>query len=92
MESSSHAVSPETVRLLVSQHIPDSQIFVRTYQGDDHFEVQIISPSFVGKTLIAQHQMVYQALGEHMQQNIHALMLKTYTPERWATLTVKEQE
>jgi stress-induced morphogen len=49
--------------------------------------VFIVSPEFEGKGLIEQHQMVYAALKEEMgDQRIHALALKTFTPEQWAKL------
>jgi acid stress-induced BolA-like protein IbaG/YrbA len=53
--------------------------------GDDgtHFEAVIVSPEFVGKTMVKQHQLVYAALGERMKAEIHALSMKTLTPEAW---------
>jgi acid stress-induced BolA-like protein IbaG/YrbA len=55
-------------------------------QGDDgqHFEAVVVSPLFAGKTRVQQHQHVYQALGERMRSEIHALALRTFTPEAWA--------
>ncbi|HNH46194.1 MAG TPA: BolA/IbaG family iron-sulfur metabolism protein, partial [Myxococcota bacterium] len=41
-------------------------------------------PTFVGKSLVLQHQQVYKALGSRMGREIHALALKTFTPEQWA--------
>ena len=54
--------------------------------GDDgqHFEAVIVSPQFLGKNMVQQHQMVYQALGDHMREEIHALSMRTFTPEAWA--------
>lgn len=52
----------------------------------DHYRVAIVSPAFDGKTRIEQHQSVYQALGDWMKQEIHALSLQTYTPENWQKL------
>jgi len=75
------SISPEHLQELVSKGIPDAQVRVHLYAGDDHFEMEVISPSFAGKSRIAQHQMVYAALGDHMRQAIHALALKTGTPE-----------
>ena len=56
--------------------------------GDDgtHFEAVIVSPAFEGKRMIQQHQLVYAALGDRMKAEIHALSMKTYTPEKWAEL------
>lgn len=56
--------------------------------GDDgtHFEAVIVSPAFVGKTMVQQHQLVYAALGDRMRAEIHALSMKTLTPEKWHAL------
>jgi acid stress-induced BolA-like protein IbaG/YrbA len=53
--------------------------------GDDgtHFESVIVSSAFVGKSMVQQHQLVYTALGDRMRSEIHALSMKTYTPEQW---------
>ena len=54
-------------------------------QGDDgqHFEAVIVSQKFTGKNMVQQHQLVYQALGERMRTEIHALSIRTFTPETW---------
>ena len=53
--------------------------------GDDgqHFEALIVSPAFVVKNMVQQHQLVYQALGDRMRSEIHALSMRTFTPEAW---------
>ena len=51
--------------------------------GSGHYDAIVVAPSFSGKTMMQQHRMVYEALSEQMQTNIHALALKTYTPEQW---------
>ena len=53
--------------------------------GNDgqHFEALIVSPAFVGKNMVQQHQLVYQALGDRMRSEIHALSMRTFTPEAW---------
>ena len=48
---------------------------------DAHFAAVIVSPSFEGKSLVEQHQMVYDALGDAITDDIHALEMKTYTPD-----------
>ena len=50
-----------------------------------HFEAVIVSPAFTGLTRVRQHQLVYGALGERMREEIHALSMKTYSPEEWAS-------
>lgn len=59
--------------------------------GDDgtHFEAVIVSPEFVGKTMVQQHQLVYAALGDRMRAEIHALSMRTLTPEAWQKLNNK---
>lgn len=59
--------------------------------GDDgtHFEAIIVSPAFVGKSMVQQHQLVYAALGDRMRAEIHALSMKTYTPEVWLKLVAR---
>jgi len=57
--------------------------------GDDgtHFEAVIVSPAFEGKSMVQQHQLVYGALGDRMRAEIHALSMKTYTPQKWQELS-----
>ncbi len=49
--------------------------------GAGHFNVQIVSPAFAGKSPIERHRMVYAALGDLMNTEIHALSIKANTPE-----------
>ena len=51
--------------------------------GGGHYDAIVVAASFSGKTMMQQHRMVYEALSEQMQTTIHALALKTYTPEQW---------
>lgn len=54
-------------------------------EGDGrHFFATIVSAEFEGSTRIARHQRVYQALGDRMREQIHALSMKTLTPSEWA--------
>jgi len=50
---------------------------------DAHFAATVVSPAFEGETLVDQHQQVYDALGEHMTTDIHAIELATYTPDEY---------
>ncbi len=75
------APTPEEVAALVRHGIPDAEVIVELYSGDDHFEVRVVADAFRGKSRVAQHQMVYAALGENMKEAIHALALKTSTPK-----------
>ena len=52
--------------------------------GDgQHFTAVIVSPAFAGKRPIARHQLVYAALGDRMREEIHALSMKTLTPDEY---------
>ena len=54
-------------------------------EGDgQHFQATIVCAAFAGKRLIQRHQMVYAVLGERMREEIHALSMKTLTPEEFA--------
>ena len=54
-------------------------------EGDgQHFSAVIVSPAFAGKRPIQRHQLVYAALGDRMREEIHALSMKTLTPEEFS--------
>jgi acid stress-induced BolA-like protein IbaG/YrbA len=53
-------------------------------EGDgQHFSAVIVSPAFAGKSRIQRHQIVYAALGDRMREEIHALSMKTLTPDEY---------
>jgi acid stress-induced BolA-like protein IbaG/YrbA len=56
--------------------------------GEDgaHFEGTIVSSLFEGLNRVKQHQLVFNALGDRMKSDIHALSMKTYTPNEWDQL------
>jgi len=75
-------VRPEDVQKYIADNLACEFIEVR---GDgQHFEAVIVSAAFAGKNMVQQHQTVYGALGDRMREEIHALSMKTYTPEQWA--------
>ena len=51
-----------------------------------HFEAVVVSPRFEGASRVRRHQLVYAALGDRMKEEIHALSMKTLTPEEWAAM------
>lgn len=57
--------------------------FVHVVGDGEHFEAIIVSNEFAGKSRVQQHQVVYRALGDRMKSEIHALSMKTFTPEQW---------
>ncbi len=76
-------MEPNEVKALIEAGMPDADV---TVNGDgSHFEARVISPAFEGKSLVAQQKMVYATLGEQITSGaLHALTIKTYTPEKWA--------
>jgi acid stress-induced BolA-like protein IbaG/YrbA len=53
--------------------------------GDgQHFQALVVSAAFAGKSRIQRHQLVYAALGERMREEVHALSMKTLTPQEFA--------
>lgn len=53
--------------------------------GRGHFAVLIVSKAFTGKKPLERHRMVYRALDKEMQTDIHALSIKSLTPEEYRT-------
>lgn len=74
-----NALQAETVQVEDESHHHVGHEGARDGRG--HFHVLVISPQFEGKTLIKRHRLVYQALGDLMQTDIHALAIDAYTPE-----------
>lgn len=74
-------VSPEDIQSYIAQGLPCEHL---TVVGDgQHFEALIVSAQFAGKSRVQRHQLVYGALGERMREEIHALSMRTLTPEEW---------
>lgn len=78
-------MNPEELKKLIEEAFSDGHVEV---MGDGrHFSATVVSESFAGKNMIAQHRMVYAALGDRFDTDaVHALSLKTYTPEQWQAL------
>ena len=71
---------PADVKKLIEQGLSSAQVEVES-PDNTHFEALVVSPEFDGKRPLARHQMVYAALGPAMGREIHALSLRTLTPE-----------
>ena len=72
------------VAALIEAEIPDATATVTTPRDpddDSHYAVEVVSPAFAGRSLVDQHQLVHDALGEHLTRDIHAIELTTSTPE-----------
>ncbi|MCG2635093.1 MAG: BolA/IbaG family iron-sulfur metabolism protein [Gammaproteobacteria bacterium] len=71
----------EQIKAMIEAGMAGAEVQV---QGDgSHFQALVVSDSFADKSIVQQHQMVYQTLGDAMREAIHALSLRTLTPEGW---------
>ena len=74
-------VTPESIKQNIAEGMNTSQLEVA---GDgQHFEALIVSEEFAGLSRVQRHQRVYQTLGDRMREEIHALSMKTLTPQEW---------
>ncbi len=78
-------MNPEELKKLIETALAVSHLEV---SGDGrHFSAIVVSNAFAGKNMIAQHRLVYAALGSRFDTDaVHALSLKTYTPDQWQAL------
>jgi acid stress-induced BolA-like protein IbaG/YrbA len=78
----------EHIRERILGALPGSEVQVRDTTGTgDHFEAAVASAAFVGKPMVQQHKLVYAAVQDWLQTGeLHALALKTYSPEQWKKL------
>ena len=73
-------MNTETIKNLIEQGLPGAKADVQGADGV-HFEAVVVSDAFAGKLPLARHRLVYATLGDLMGGEIHALSLKTLTPE-----------
>lgn len=73
------ALSPTQLDIIDESHLHVGHPGARS--GGGHFAATIVSESFEGKNMLARHRMVYDALGNAMQTDIHALSIKAHTPQ-----------
>ena len=70
------------IEAMIQEALPDARIEIKDLAGDgDHYAATVLSSAFRGKTRVAQHQMVYQALQGRMGGVLHALALTTGVPQ-----------
>ena len=77
-------MTPEEVQARIEAAFDDCEATVERARGhhdDDHLRATVISPEFEGRSLVDQHELVYDALGDAMTREIHALELTTRTPD-----------
>ena len=73
------ALAPTRLEIIDDSHKHAGHAGARGGQG--HFSVDIVSAAFAGKLPLARHRLVYAALDELMQADIHALSIRARTPE-----------
>jgi acid stress-induced BolA-like protein IbaG/YrbA len=72
-------VTPESIKASIEQGLECERVEVA---GDGHhFEALIVSPAFRGLSRMARHRLVYQAMGERMREEVHALSMTTLAPD-----------
>jgi acid stress-induced BolA-like protein IbaG/YrbA len=76
-------MTAEELQRIIAHDLPCELVQV---EGDGrHWYATIVSPEFEGKRLVQRHKRVYDTLGDRIQTDtVHALSMKTYTPEEWA--------
>ena len=73
------ALAPDAIEVTDDSHKHAGHAGARGGQG--HFSVEIVSAAFAGKLPLARHRLVYAALGDMLQTDIHALAIRARTPE-----------
>lgn len=75
------AMPAAEIETLIRAALPDAEVTITDLAGDgDHYAAHVVSAAFAGKSRVAQHKMVYEALGGRMGGELHALQLTTATP------------
>ncbi len=75
------AMPASEIEALIKAALPDAQVTMTDLAGDnDHWAAHVVSAAFAGKPRIAQHKLVYAALGDRMGGELHALQLTTAVP------------
>lgn len=75
-------MNPDEIARLIEQGLEGAEARVVT-DGQGHYEAVVVCPGFAGKRSLPRHQMVYETLGQRVGREIHALAVKTYTPDEW---------
>jgi BolA protein len=81
MEQRLAALAPENVEIL--DESGDHVGHEGAKGGGGHFHLVIVSPRFAGQPTLARHRMVYEALGDLMRKDIHALAIRALTPNEF---------
>ncbi len=75
------ALGPEHIEVVDESHLHRGHPGAAS--GGGHYRVTLVSRRFAGHARLARHRMVYDALGQAMQADIHALTVRAFTPEEW---------
>ena len=74
-------VTPQSIQQNIEHGM--SHTYVSVSGDGTHFEAVVVSEEFASKSRVQRHQRVYQTLGDRMRAEIHALSMKTFTPQEW---------
>ena len=75
------AMPAAEIEALIKAALPDAKVEIEALVDDgDHYRAHVASPAFAGKSRVAQHKLVYEALGGRMGGELHALQLTTAVP------------
>ena len=79
-------ISAERLEQMIKAELPDAEIVIQDLTGtQDHYQATIVTEAFAGLSLVQQHQLVYKSVNSVITTGeLHALALKTYTPDEWA--------
>lgn len=86
-------VEPTEIEARIRSALPEAELVevVDLTGGKDHFQATVVSRRFAAMTRIEQHQTIYRALGDLMSGPVHALALRTLTPDAWAAVPADER-
>jgi acid stress-induced BolA-like protein IbaG/YrbA len=74
-------VTPQSIKQSIEAALACQHVEVL---GDgEHFQALVVSDAFAGRSRVQRHQLVYAALGDRMREEIHALSMRTLTPQEW---------
>ncbi|PZO70348.1 MAG: BolA family transcriptional regulator [Pelagerythrobacter marensis] len=75
------AMTADEISDMIRAALPDAEVTITDLAGDgEHYAARVVSPAFAGLTRVAQHKLVYDALGGRMGGVLHALQLTTAAP------------
>ncbi|MGI9264112.1 MAG: BolA family protein [Gammaproteobacteria bacterium] len=78
-EKLNQSLSPEMVEICDDSHLHEGHAGAKDGRG--HFSVMIVSDKFTGLNRLKRHRLIYEALGDLLETEIHALAIKAYSPD-----------